>query len=486
MSQGDRTERLKRQLVELERQLREKDGEVKRLSVRQSLDKDTRRMRLLEDRLRDSIKHSEELESLVAVAKDRESRLTYELDVIRGVINLRDHPQLLREADLEVRFRGLEQENRTLREELVGVSEKCNVFQGAAARSQKEADRLRSKLVQLDGELERTMLDLREVYRERDVFVRDAEQAAREIKSLGSAVDEKKRECEGLRQSNEQLSLAVASLEVSIAECRQDEEHARTAWKEGHQLLDAKMKEVDTLSLQVRQLSTQKQFVEEHESAAVQRLRVVEQSLEAATQENRILREQVMLLQARADEVEAAATRLHVADAERSKAAAVTKSQEEQITQLAAQNIALERRVQSQSAELEAAGAELRSQEEELQQLAHSLGTRLNELERERDGATATAARLQKELKEAQDKVAMLTVMAKHHQQLNTATAQATLDTGSASERLARLLQGHVPQVHRRETTTAERSERTPGGRRLTADSSDIALSPPTPFGSVR
>ena len=482
MSQQGRAERLKRQVVELERLLREKDGEVKRLSVRQSLDKDTRRMRLLEDRLREAIKHGESLESQVAIAKERESRLTYELDVIRGVINLRDHPQLLREADLEVRFKALEQDNRLLREELVGVSEKCNVFQSAAARSQKEAERLRAKLAQLDSELERTMFDLRDVYQERESFIRDADQAAREIKSLTSAASEKKREYDSLRQVNEEIVAKATRLEAQMAECRQDEEHARTAWQEGHRLLDAKTKEVDALALQLRQLSTQKQFVEEHESVASQKLLAVEQSLAAASRENSILREQVMLLQSRADEVDATATKLHLVDAERLKAASISKSQEEQLAVLRAQNAQLEYDQQKLETELESAFADLQNREEEIQQLSRSLGSRLAELERERDDAANSSGKLLRELKEAQDKVAMLTVMATHHQQLNAATAQATLNSGSASERLARLLQGHVPNVHRRDSTGAPSTHRP----QQHIDSSDIALSPPTPSASVR
>lgn len=475
-----KVERLEHANSTLTRELRERESEIKRMSVRSTLDKDFKKAHTLEAKLRDACRTVEDLEGELVSQREKASKLQYEVDILRSVVQLRDHPELLRVADAEVRSRKLDQELRAVKEELVGTSEKCKVYYEGCAKAAKEADSLRYKCSQLQDELDRQSRDMKELLVEREGFVREVNDVTEQSSNLHQHLDELNTTNGRLEQLMRERDRKIVALEGEVRNLTVDESNARRTWEEGHRLFLSTSNELKEVQADRDQLRLKLHHLQEEEHVSNRRLESLNRSVESLRAENKQMRDQVAQWQSRSDEIEALGRRLAVADADESKKLHRIATLEEECSNLMARVADKERHSQVLGHELGVAREDLAVQNEQMNVLSRNLMSRLERVEGERDAALEGRDGLEKELRAALEKISTLTVLVTHHQSLNRAALGVPNAPSNAipvtSERLQRLLSDTA--------ITSRPSSQHVSPPRLPLNSSDIALSPPTPLPS--
>jgi predicted nucleic acid-binding Zn-ribbon protein len=469
-------ERIERVNIDLQRKLREKESEVKRLLVRSSLDRDLKKTADLTQRLKEALRSNECLESEVVEMRDRESKLQHELDILRTIVQLRDHPELLHVADCDVRCRKMEEEQRRMKEEIVSLTEKNRVFCDASSKVTAEVDHLRYVCAQLTEELERNVNDLQEMYNERESFANEVECANSSMKQLQKQLEAKQSEVESLHDTISRRDAQLHTMRLELEELKEDELHSRKTWEEGQRILEHTRDQLDENVRELEKCSRRLKHVEEQHEADQKKGESMVKSIEALKKENRHLRDELAHLQVRSDEVEAMARKVAISEAENDKRGHVVSTLEQQNADLLSKVLHLEKSNLSLQQELHAKQDELALQAEEMHVLSKNLVARIEHIEAERDASVQNEAKLRRELASAQDRISMLTVMSAHHQQLNRAAAMGTSDT---------------PQLSHRSSSASVRNSQAPpvgaSSRRTSAvqeSSCDQALSPPTPVST--
>lgn len=466
-------ERLERANAELQRELRERESEVKRLAVRSSLDRDAKKSQSLEQRLKEAYRDCEQLEGELVSSKELVNKLQYEVDILRGVVQLRDHPELLRVADAEVRARKTERELRSVKEELVATTEKSRVYLEGCTKVGKEADALRHKCHQLQEELERQSHDMKALLAEREGLLRDTTDACESADEMRAQVSEYAEQRAKLMDLAREKDKQLREVANELEECKQDELHARRTWEEGHRQLEAARAKLKECEAERDSMSTKFRLLSEEEQTNARRYDSLMRSAEALRSENRQMREQLAAWQTRAEEIDVMGRRLSVADAEHGKTQQQIASLEEQCVSLQQKLHARERECEHLSDELATARDDVKVQVEQMNVLSRNLMGRLESLEIERDHLLHERDSLAKELATSQEKASTLSVLMMHHQALSRTALSSAATSGTAvSERLSKLLQ---------EKESYSKTS-PPRGQQMLQNSSDIALSPPTPL----
>lgn len=496
-------ERVERANAELQRQLREKESELKRLSVRSSLDKDFRRIQTLEEKLREAYYDVERFEAEVVAARDREAKLQYELDILRSVVNLRDHPELLRVADAEVRCKKMDNELRVAREELVSTNEKCRVYFDSCTKAAREADSLRYKCSQLQDEVDRIGADLKDVLREREGWLREREGLHAAINDLKEEIDERHNELSAVKEKMIAREQAHRQLQKAFDELKVDEESARSTWQEGHALYENVVAKLKTAEGELQKLRVEVRLSKDENTTTQHRYDSLQRSSESLRSENKQMRDQLAVWQTRANEIDAMGKRLAITDAEQEKKNGKLALLEEQCQSLLQRLAEKDRECSALNSELETARDDLGVQTEQMNVLSRNLVARLEGMELERDTATQERDALRRELQDANDKIATLTVLTAHHQELSRSAVTSVLGPSAVSERLTKLLEGHASELpsysrtSRRvdplstaallSKTQAQPATASPlrsAQQNTLHNLSDVALSPPTPLPS--
>lgn len=509
-------ERLEQANALLQRELREKESEVKRLSVRSTLDKDFKKAQTLESKLRDAQRSLEDLEGEVVMQRDKSNKLQYEVDILRNVVQLRDHPELLRVADAEVRSRKMEQELRHVREELISTTEKCKVYYEGCTKAAKEADGLRYKCSKLQDDLDRQSRDMKELLVERERFVREVNEGAEDRTELHQQLDAFEEAEEKHQQALHERDRTIHNLQAEMAELRTDEENARKTWEEGHRLFVGTVHNLKECQSERDQLRVKLQHFQEDAQTNQRRSESLNRTLESLRGENKHMRDQLAHWQSRADEIDQMGRRLALADADEGKKQQRISSLEDECASQRQRLSEKERECQSLAHELDGVREDLAVQTEQMNVLSRNLMARLEKVEAERDSALDASERLEKDLRITQEKLSTLSVLMTHHQSLNrtaltaaSSSAQAANHSASpaaasTSARLQRLLGAADPSGDGRgrspiadsspaEVMGATQSTSRPDSRHSSpprayqsssAHGSDIALSPPTPLPS--
>ncbi|CUG40920.1 Hypothetical protein, putative [Bodo saltans] len=516
-------ERLEQANAILNRELREKESEVKRLSVRSTLDKDFKKAQTLDAKLRDAQRSLEDFEGELVVQRDKANKLQYEVDILRNVVQLRDHPELLRVADAEVRSRKMEQELRQVKEELISTSEKCKVYYEGCTKAAKEADALRYKCSRLQDDLDRQSRDMKDLFVEREGHLREVHEAGENRTELHEQLEALEEAYDRRNNTIQQHEETIHTLQQDLKELRVDEENARTTWEEGHRLLEHTIQQLKECQVERDQLRVKMQHLQEEDQTNQRRSESLHRTMESLRGENKQMRNQLATWQSRADEIDQMGRRLAVADADEAKKQHRISSLEEECSTLRLRLGERERECQALSHELESVKEDLAVQTEQMNVLSRNLMSRLEKVEGERDVAIETCEKLDHDLRVTQEKLSTLSVLMTHHQSLNrtalaassgvTASSNNNLSTptaaGATSARLQRLLSGEAGSttIDRRgrspiatspidltakamlgsSSSTSRPDSRHTSPPRATHNmtASDIALSPPTPLPSA-
>jgi predicted nucleic acid-binding Zn-ribbon protein len=425
-------ERLEQANALLSRELREKESEVKRLSVRSTLDKDFKKAQTLDSKLRDAQRNLEDFESELVVQRDKANKLQYEVDILRNVVQLRDHPELLRVADAEVRSRKMEQELRLVKEELIATSEKCKVYYEGCTKAAKEADALRYKCSRLQDDLDRQSRDMKDLLVEREGYLRAVQEADENRTELHEQLDALEDAHDRRSSTIRELEETISTLQHELKELRVDEENARSTWDEGHRLLEHTLAQLKECQQERDQLRVKMQHLEEEDHTNQRRSESLHRTMEALRSENKQMRNQLATWQSRADEIDQMGRRLAVADADEAKKQHRISTLEEECSSLRLRLGERERECQGLSHELDSVKEDLAVQTEQMNVLSRNLMSRLERVESERDAALESCEKFDHDLRVTQEKLSTLSVLMTHHQSLNR-TALASSSAGGVS-----------------------------------------------------
>lgn len=486
-------ERLERANADLQRELREKESELKRLSVRSSLDKDFKRVQQLEQRLREAHQHLEHQEAELIAVKDQHGKLLYEVDILRHVVQLKDHPELLRAADGEVRARKLEKEVRSLKEELIGATEKSRIYFDGCSKAAREADTLRHQCAQLQEELERRNRDLRGLLMEREGFVRESSDVSDALEALQLENRALKDQSKDLQSRLDERDLKIRAMEKDVSTSRHDEQNALRTWEEGHRFLEAARSKLKDLETEHGALLSKWKLLSDEDATNQRRYDSLMKTADSLRGENKHMRDQLAAWQSRADEMDAMRTRLSAADAAHDKTLEQISSLQETVASLREKLADRDKELTSVSRELQEAREEVGIQMEQMNVLSRNLMSRLESVEGERDRLQKERDQFQKDFMVAQEKASTLSILMTHHQSLSRSALQQqqqqhaqpnnpVMERGEVGASTSVPTRLDPTMVTARQTSSPVRLSHQ---RSTTADSSDIALSPPTPVQVV-
>ncbi|ORC92081.1 uncharacterized protein TM35_000042950 [Trypanosoma theileri] len=137
--------RLEEQNAALLRKLRHQENEISRLSVRESQLREVRRIPLLQKRLDAALGEREELECQLTETRRREVKLLDELNLLKKFVKLSENPELAEVARQCANYERIQEDLKTLGEQLRIISVERDEYKKRALLSCEEAEYYRDK-----------------------------------------------------------------------------------------------------------------------------------------------------------------------------------------------------------------------------------------------------------------------------------------------------------------------------------------------------